>query len=153
MRKNDPPAQEATVFLNARLLDPASGKDEPGGLLVKDGLIADLGTHLRRNAPERARVVDCRGHLLCPGRVTSQVEGVCEPAHQPFVVSRASRRTGDRFAEQLRRHLRRLTDQQVRGAGQPAQYPLVHRCSRATWPSSRAQQLPGYPVRRSAGLG
>ena len=73
MRKNDPPAHEATVFLNARLVDPASGKDEPGGLLVKDGLIADLGTHLRRNAPERARVVDCKGHVLCPGLIDMQV--------------------------------------------------------------------------------
>ena len=73
MRKSSTPEQEATVFLNARLLDPASGKDEPGGLLVKDSLIADLGAHLRRNAPERARVVDCRGHVLCPGLIDMQV--------------------------------------------------------------------------------
>jgi imidazolonepropionase-like amidohydrolase len=70
MRKNGSPAQEATVFLNARLVDPASGKDEPGGLLVKDGVIADLGGHLRRNAPERAKVVDCGGHVLCPASST-----------------------------------------------------------------------------------
>ena len=64
---------EATAFLNARLIDPASGKDEPGGLLVKDGVIADLGAHLRRNAPERAKVVDCKGHVLCPGLIDMQV--------------------------------------------------------------------------------
>ena len=53
----------ATVFINARLIDPASNRDEPGGLLVKDGIIADLGSHLRRNAPEGATVVgeDGRG--------------------------------------------------------------------------------------------
>src|SRR5689334_5995201 len=73
MRKSGTPEQEATVFLNARLLDPASGKDEPGGLLVKEGVIADLGAHLRRNAPERSRVVDCRGHVLCPGLIDIQV--------------------------------------------------------------------------------
>src|SRR5689334_21307518 len=73
MRKSGTPEQEATVFLNARLLDPASGKDEPGGLLVKDGVIADLGAHLRRNAPERSRVIDCKGHVLCPGLIDMQV--------------------------------------------------------------------------------
>ena len=73
MRRNETPAEEATAFLNARLVDPASGKDEPGGLLVKGGVIADLGTHLRRNAPERTRVVDCKGHVLCPGLIDMQV--------------------------------------------------------------------------------
>jgi dihydroorotase len=74
MRKNgQATTPEATAFLNARLIDPASGKDEPGGLLVKEGAIADLGGHLRRNAPERARVVDCKGHVLCPGLIDMQV--------------------------------------------------------------------------------
>ena len=73
MRKNGSTTEEATVFLNARLIDPASGKDEPGGLLVADGVIADLGSHLRRNAPERAKVVDCKGHVLCPGLIDMQV--------------------------------------------------------------------------------
>jgi dihydroorotase len=74
MRKNgQATAPEATAFLNARLIDPASGKDEPGGLLVKEGAIADLGGHLRRNAPELARVVDCKGHVLCPGLIDMQV--------------------------------------------------------------------------------
>ena len=73
MRKNGSPEQEATVFLNARLLDPASGKDEPGGLLVKGGVIADLGHNLRRNEPERSNVVDCKGHVLCPGLIDMQV--------------------------------------------------------------------------------
>ncbi|MFA5955862.1 dihydroorotase [Hyphomicrobium sp.] len=63
----------ATVFINARLVDPASNRDEPGGLLVKDGLIADLGAHLRRNAPEGATVIDCKGHVLAPGLIDAQV--------------------------------------------------------------------------------
>jgi dihydroorotase len=62
-----------TVFLNARIIDPASGRDEPGGLLVKDGMIADLGGHLRRNAPDGTDVIDCKGHVLCPGLIDMQV--------------------------------------------------------------------------------
>jgi dihydroorotase len=62
-----------TVFINARLVDPAAKRDEPGGLLVRDGLIADLGSHLRRNAPDGAEVVDCNGHVLSPGLIDMQV--------------------------------------------------------------------------------
>lgn len=62
-----------TAFINARLVDPETGRDQPGGLLVKDGVIADLGPHLRRNAPELTEVVDCQGHLLCPGLIDAQV--------------------------------------------------------------------------------
>ena len=66
-------AGNATVYINARLVDPASNKDTPGGLLVKDGLIADLGPHLRRNAPDGADVIDCKGHVLSPGLIDAQV--------------------------------------------------------------------------------
>lgn len=66
-------ADTSTVFINARVIDPASGRDEPGGLLVADGLIADVGPHLRRNAPAGAAVVDCNGHILCPGLIDAQV--------------------------------------------------------------------------------
>ncbi len=62
-----------TVFINARLVDPESGRDEPGGLLVKGATIEDVGSHLRRNAPEGATVVDCKGQMLCPGLVDAQV--------------------------------------------------------------------------------
>ena len=73
MRKNGSSTEQATAFLNARLIDPASGKDEPGGLVVRDGEIADLGSHLRRNAPEGSKVIDCKGHVLCPGLIDMQV--------------------------------------------------------------------------------
>ena len=72
MRKNET-AAEAVTFINARLIDPASGRDEPGGVLVRDGTIADLGGQLRRNAPEATRVIDCKGHVLCPGLIDMQV--------------------------------------------------------------------------------
>jgi dihydroorotase len=75
MRKLQPaPAPgPATAFLNARLIDPASGRDEPGGLVVIGDKIADLGQHLRRNAPAGATVIDCGGHVLCPGLIDMQV--------------------------------------------------------------------------------
>lgn len=63
----------ATVFINARIIDPASKRDEPGGLLVEDGLITDIGPHLRRNAPDGADVIDCKGHILAPGLIDAQV--------------------------------------------------------------------------------
>jgi dihydroorotase len=62
-----------TAFINARLIDPETNRDEPGGLLVRGSDIADLGGHLRRNAPAGAEVVDCRGNILCPGLIDCQV--------------------------------------------------------------------------------
>jgi dihydroorotase len=73
MRKTETAAQEAVTFINARLIDPASGRDEPGGVLVSGGIVADLGGQLRRNAPEGTRVIDCKGHVLCPGLIDMQV--------------------------------------------------------------------------------
>jgi len=61
------------LFVNARLIDPASGADSRGGLLVQDGRIADLGAHLNRDAaPEGARVIDCAGEVLAPGLIDMQ---------------------------------------------------------------------------------
>lgn len=72
-RATSPPEPKRTVFINARIVDPASERDEAGGLLVEDGIIADVGPHLRRNAPAGAVVVDCRGCVLAPGLIDAQV--------------------------------------------------------------------------------
>lgn len=61
------------ALINARIVDPASNRDEPGGLVIKSGTIADVGAHLRRNAPEGAEVIDCKGHVLAPGLIDAQV--------------------------------------------------------------------------------
>ena len=55
------------LLTNARLLDPASGLDAPGAVLVGDGAILDLGPGLA--APEGAELVDCAGACLAPGLV------------------------------------------------------------------------------------
>jgi dihydroorotase len=61
------------AFVNARVLDPASGFDGPGGVLVQDGAIADFGAHLLDQPPGGADVVNCGGHLLAPGLIDCQV--------------------------------------------------------------------------------
>jgi dihydroorotase len=69
-----PPQTTAPLlFVNARLIDPATGSESRGGLLVRDGRIADLGPGLTREAaPDGARVIDCRGEVLAPGLIDMQ---------------------------------------------------------------------------------
>ena len=77
-----------TAFINARLIDPASGRDEQGGLVVRGNEIADLGGHLRRNAPDGATVVDCEGHVLAPGRKPALILTLAQQHSQVIRVSR-----------------------------------------------------------------
>ena len=64
---------QPTVLINARLIDPATSRDEPGGVLIEDGKIRDIGPAYRRNAPEGFEVIDCQGHVVAPGLVDMQV--------------------------------------------------------------------------------
>jgi len=51
----------------ARLIDPASGRDEPGSLCIAEGRIAGVG-----KVPEGFRadeVIDAKGLAACPGLV------------------------------------------------------------------------------------
>ncbi|MDP6345004.1 MAG: dihydroorotase [Alphaproteobacteria bacterium] len=62
------------AYLNARLIDPASGLDQAGGLLTEGDTIADLGPGLFADGPpEGAEVVDCGGRVLCPGLIDMRV--------------------------------------------------------------------------------
>ena len=56
-----------TLFTGARLIDPASGLDTQGDLLVRDGRILDHGAGLGR--PEGALVIAAEGHVLAPGLI------------------------------------------------------------------------------------
>ncbi len=56
-----------TLISHVRLLDPASGLDDAGRLLIRDGRIADLGAGLGR--PDGAETIDGDGAVLCPGLV------------------------------------------------------------------------------------
>lgn len=56
-----------TLFKNARLIDPASGREDKGGVLVRDGVIQDLGPQVTDAAD--ADVIDCAGQVLAPGLI------------------------------------------------------------------------------------
>lgn len=59
------------LVTNARLLDPEAGTLVAGDLLVRKRRIAALGPGLA--APEGARVIDGRGHVLAPALIDSCV--------------------------------------------------------------------------------
>ncbi len=56
-----------TLLTAVRLLDPSSGLDQHGDLLIRDGLIADFGPSLGR--PDGATVIAGDDAVLCPGLV------------------------------------------------------------------------------------
>lgn len=56
------------LLKNARLIDPGAGTETRGALLVKDGVIADLGAGLN-TAPDGAETIDCQGRVVAPGLV------------------------------------------------------------------------------------
>ncbi|HVV94056.1 MAG TPA: dihydroorotase [Hyphomicrobiales bacterium] len=58
------------LLAKARLVDPAGGTEEDGGLLVRAGQIAALGPELRADAvgPD-VEIVDCEGLVVAPGLV------------------------------------------------------------------------------------
>jgi dihydroorotase len=59
------------LFTAVRLLDPATGLDAPGELLVQQGRIAAFGPQLDR--PEGVEIVAGEGACLCPGLVDMRV--------------------------------------------------------------------------------
>ncbi|MEM7489893.1 MAG: dihydroorotase, partial [Pseudomonadota bacterium] len=64
---------DATLFRNARLIDPVAGTDMPGDLRIEAGRIAAPGP--------ATEVVDCRGKCLAPGIVDWGVK-VGEPGER-----------------------------------------------------------------------
>ena len=63
------------AILNARLLDPATKRDERGGALVQDGLIADIGAQVKaQGLSEDFERIDAGGHCLAPGLIDMRVQ-------------------------------------------------------------------------------
>ena len=61
-------------FVNARLVDPAAGLDQQGGLIIADGRIVAAGPSVSAaSAGAGAPVTDCRGRLLIPGLIDMRV--------------------------------------------------------------------------------
>jgi len=58
------------ALLNARLIDPAAGTETRGGLLMINGVIADLGGAVTRDSvPADAQIIDCAGDMVAPGLI------------------------------------------------------------------------------------
>ncbi len=63
------------AYVNARLVDPASGLDGRGALVAEGGTIRDLGPRLFSDGiPLGVEIVDCGGHVLAPGLVDMRVQ-------------------------------------------------------------------------------
>lgn len=64
----------ATLFTNARVLDPSRNIDERGAVLVAEGrIIASGAGAMNQGAPGGASVVDCKGAAIIPGLVDTRV--------------------------------------------------------------------------------
>jgi dihydroorotase len=76
MAANNDNSSAKVAYINARLLDPATGLDTKGGLLSEGEIIADVGPGLatKKAAPKGAKVVDCGGKCLSPGLVDMRIE-------------------------------------------------------------------------------
>ena len=61
------------MFRNARLIDPASGREGQGSVLVREGAIADVAWGGAPAPPDAAHVVECAGDIVCPGLIDGQV--------------------------------------------------------------------------------
>jgi dihydroorotase len=60
-----------THFINARLVDPASGFDGPGEVLMANGFILEAGENV--GGDDTAMIIDCDGHALMPGLIDLHV--------------------------------------------------------------------------------
>jgi len=62
------------LFTNARLLDPSTGLDIHGEILVRDGAILEVGKSVSRPQNIRSdQIVDCKGMCLAPGLIDTRV--------------------------------------------------------------------------------
>ncbi len=57
------------LLADATLLDPVSGTETPGAVLVRDGRIADIAKGAAPGTPLGARRIDCAGRVLAPGLI------------------------------------------------------------------------------------
>jgi len=62
-----------TLIHNVRLIDPATGLDQPGRLLLENGTISGHDRPEAEGTPEGAAQIDGNGAVLCPGLVDMRV--------------------------------------------------------------------------------
>lgn len=61
------------ALVNARMIDPASNYDGPGGVVIDDGIIADVGPHIEPDIASNMPILDCTGQVLAPGLIDLRV--------------------------------------------------------------------------------
>ena len=66
------------ALINARLIDPATGTDQTGAILVSSKKIQAVGDIDQNNADQ---IIDCKGKVLCPGLVDMRVH-LSEPGNE-----------------------------------------------------------------------
>jgi dihydroorotase len=69
------------VITNARIVDPASGTDQPGAIQLADGVITGIAAGAPAGVPEGAEIVDARGLVVAPGLIDMRVF-TGEPGHE-----------------------------------------------------------------------
>ena len=57
------------ALINARLVDPAQSKEIKGGVLIANGVIADVGAGVTKANVGDAEVIDCGGDVVAPGLI------------------------------------------------------------------------------------
>lgn len=62
-----------TVIYNARIVDPASGLDQKGGVVVENGVIADVGAGVSKTTAGDLKI-DAKGKVLAPGLIDLRVK-------------------------------------------------------------------------------
>ncbi|USN98310.1 MAG: dihydroorotase [Phycisphaeraceae bacterium] len=60
-----------TLITNARVIDPASGRDETADVAIRDGLVAEIGRDLDRSIADT--VIDATDRIVTPGLIDPHV--------------------------------------------------------------------------------
>jgi dihydroorotase len=81
------------LITNGRLIDPASGLDSTGDLLIIDGKIAAIGTDARQDRSRGVPQFDAKGAVVCPGLIDSHVH-----LREPGQAAKETIATGTRAA-------------------------------------------------------
>ncbi|MCF4099886.1 dihydroorotase [Maritalea mediterranea] len=69
------------IIKNARLVDPATDKDQQGAVWIKNGKIKDVHWGNAPEAPEGTQTYDAEGHVIAPGLIDTRVS-TGEPGHE-----------------------------------------------------------------------
>ncbi|MCS6762369.1 MAG: dihydroorotase [Candidatus Devosia symbiotica] len=64
---------QTVLIKNARIVDPASGTDDQGAVLIDNGIIVDIAIGKPISLPEGAEVINAHGLVLAPGLIDMRV--------------------------------------------------------------------------------